>query len=279
VPEFLAARARGDLGIERAFFAGLLLRSGVYKTTVHHRVDDLLPPLIEHARMLGADPLRVLDVACSSGVSTVEMHRALVAAGIPTATTGTDLVLDADHVQRADGCAMLFDSAGGLLQVEIGSWASLWRWRPRDRVFRPWLAARARRLVARECEAFRAARGAPSAGFKVTRLALLSSDALAADGVRFVEEDILVPKVPGPFELIRVANLLHLNYFAPDQVRRMVSALSARLVDGGLLVIARSEGTPPLNRATLFRRRGTGLEVVLRIEGGSEISDLVAGPP
>ena len=38
--EFLDARSRGDLDTEQRFFAGLLLRGGVFKTTHHNRLDD-----------------------------------------------------------------------------------------------------------------------------------------------------------------------------------------------------------------------------------------------
>jgi hypothetical protein len=59
----------------------------------------------------------------------------------------------------------------------------------------------------------------------------------------------------------------------------MVAALRARLADGGLLLVVRTEGSPPLNRASLFRRSGDAMDVVWRIHGGSDITDLVVGTP
>lgn len=276
VREFLAARWKGALSIERAFFAGLLMRNGLYKTTEVRRMDALLPMLVEHARLLPERPLKVLDVGCSSGVTTVEMHRALEDSGLEVETVGTDLTLFADYVTREDGAAMLFDSSGLLLQVEFGDWASPWRFRSRDRVFRPFTVARAQGLIEREGDTFLRARRETVAGFEATRIALLSSLAQGSGHVRFCEEDILAPTVEGPFSLIRAANLLNPDHFAPDVLERMLAALRARMVEGGLLLIVRSQGgTHPVHDGTLFRRRGSRFEAVARIGAGSEIARLV----
>jgi methylase of polypeptide subunit release factors len=276
VREFLAARWKGALAIERAFFTGLLMRNGLYKTTEVHRMDAVLPLLVEHARLLPETPLRVLDVGCSSGVTTIEMHRAFEDAGLAVETVGTDLTLFADYVTRENGAAMLFDSSGLLLQVELGDWASPWRWRPRDRVFRPFTVARAQALIEREGATFLRARHETIAGFESTRIALLSSLAQRSSHVRFCEEDILAPTVKGTFSLVRAANLLNPDHFTPAMLGRMIDALRARLVDGGLLLIVRSQGgSHPVHDGTLFRLHGDRFEVVARIGAGSEIASLV----
>ena len=264
VPEFLAARARGDRATERAFFSCLLLRNGVYKTTEEHRMDDLLPGLVAQARSLAS--LRVLDVACSSGVTTVELHRAFEAAGLAPRTTGTDLTLEAEHVARGSE-AILFDSRGEVLQVELGSWATPWRPRLSDRVFHPLRSARARALGGRAAEFRR--------GGEVTKVALLAGTALAAPGLTFVEEDVLAPRVPGLFDFVRVANLLNPGYFDEATLARMVSAVASRVAPGGLLLVLRSVGSPPAHHGTLFRQTETGFAEVERYGAGSEIAGLV----
>jgi hypothetical protein len=109
VHEFLGAK--GDrTEVERRFFAALLLRNGVYKTTHRNRMDDLLPSLVDQARTL-PQPIRVLDAGCSSGISTLELHNALLGAGLTAETIGTDLTIHARYARRGD-CAMLFDSRG-----------------------------------------------------------------------------------------------------------------------------------------------------------------------
>jgi len=275
VREFIAARERRDPVTERAFFAGLLLRNGVYKTTEEHRMDSVLPMIVGSARALAARPLRVLDVACSSGVTTVELHKSFADAGFEVETVGTDLTLEADYVVRDDGAALLFDSRGAVLQVELGAWASPWRFRPRDLMWQTPRVARAKALIAREAEAFRAARHGAVPGYEATRVTLLAGATLAEPAVRFVEEDILEPVAEGPFDLVRVANLLTRGAFDPDTLRRMVTLVAGRVAPGGLLLILRSHGSPPVHHGTLFRLRGTRFEEAERIGEGSEVAALV----
>ena len=120
---------RGSRRVEQEFYQGLLLPNGVYKTTCANRMDDLMPALVRLIGEKHGEPIRILDVACSSGISTVEMHEAFRGAGYVPETIGTDLLLFATYVLRADGVGMLFDHDRNLLQVEIGKWASPWRWR------------------------------------------------------------------------------------------------------------------------------------------------------
>ncbi len=275
VAEYLESRLTGRAGIQAAFFRGLMLRNGVYKISYPNRMNDLFPPLIGLAREFTPRPLRVLDVGCSSGISTVEMHHAFSAAGIPCEAWGTDLLISARLVRRVDGCHLLFDANEEVLQVEIGNWASPWRLRPRDLALRPRLRARARRLLRDEANRFRVALHEPLAGYSVMRVSLLSSKAEGVPGVRFHEEDILQPSLAGPFAVIRAANVLNLVYFSPDVIRRMVRALCARLIEGGLLLVSRTEGGKLPNQGTLFRWVGGRLKVEIRANGGSEITDLI----
>jgi len=277
VREFLAARERRDHATERAFFAGLLLRNGVHKRTEEHRLDSVLSMIVGHARALAARPLRVLDIACSSGVTTVELHRAFATAGFEVETVGTDLTLEADYVVRDDGAALLFDSRGAVLQVELGAWASPWRFRPRDLMWQTSRVARARALIAREAEAFRAARHGGVPRFDATRVTLLAGTALAEPAVRFVEEDVLEPVAEGPFDVVRMANLLTRGSFDAETLRRMVTLVARRVAPDGLLLILRSCASPPVHHGTLFRRRGMRFEEAERIGEGGQVADLVLG--
>src|SRR5689334_21370539 len=144
VAEYLRARAERRIDVQRLFYAGLLMRNGVYKTTLPNRMNELFPMIVSMARRFEMAPLRTLDVACSSGVSTVEMHAAFTRAGLDCEAWGTDLLIRAPHVRRADGCAILFDHERQPIQVEVGGWATPWKLRPRDRVLRPGRVARAR---------------------------------------------------------------------------------------------------------------------------------------
>ena len=275
VDEYRRALERGDREVQRLFYAGLMLRNGVYRTTFRYRLSDMFPLLTSLARDLRPKPLRVLDVACSSGGSTAELHEALRAAGIDCETYGSDPLIWADYARRDDGVGMLFDHDGQVLQVDIGKWASPWRWRPRDRVLRPWLYARARRIVEREADAFRACLKGPVPGFKSAKVSLLSSAAEGVPGLHFVEGDILHPTIEGRFGLIRAANILNLGYFDPETIRAMGRALGERLEEDGVLLVVRSEDALKINRGTVFRKRSGRLVTEADANGGSEVKDLI----
>jgi len=273
--DFLDARARGDLDIEQRFFAGLLLRGGVFKTTHHNRLDDANGLLVPAAAGLARRPIRVLDVGCSSGVSTVELHRALAAAGVASEVIGTDLMTTARHVRRADGCALLLDDDEQPIQVEVGRWAGSWRWPPRkvDLATSPARVARARWILRAEVDAFRAALHAEREGFRVTSVPLTSSLVASEPGVAVVAEDLGAPTVPGTFDVIRAANILNVVYFGEERLREMIRVTLARLADPGLLLITQT--VAGLNHATLFRREGDALRPAGELHGGNEVARLV----
>lgn len=275
VREYLEAQDRGLHRVEDEFYRGILLPNGVYKTTHAHRMDDLLPQVLSRVTSNLGDHARILDVACSSGVSTAELHRALRKVSPACTTRGTDLMLFANYVCREDGVGMLLDGDGHLLQVELGRWASPWKWRPRDRALRPLRSLRARQVVRADLETFRDAVHRPRPGYRVQRISFLSSLALGVDGLQFEEEDIMAPRVHGPFDLIRAANILNDDYFDRAVLREMATALAARLVPGGWMLVVRSRMAHPANRATLFQRQAGRLHVVERMNGGVEIGGLL----
>jgi hypothetical protein len=275
VAEYLEARRNGDLALQSAFLTTLFLRNGVTKMTTTHRMDDLFPVILRHALSIRSDPFKVLDVGCSAGVSTAELHAALSAAGFAAHTFGTDLTLYANYVVGPDGIGVLFDDDKLPLQIDIGSWSSSWRWRRRDLVFRPCRSLRARRVAFRGLDKFRSALDSPRSGYSVVRIPLLASNVEGVSNLHFSEENILNPVVPGPFAIIRVANLLNRNYFAEQSIKQMATALFLRVVDGGLLLVVRTEPGSNINRGTLFRRTGDGFAVVESVNGGSEVADIV----
>jgi SAM-dependent methyltransferase len=275
VPEYLRARVERRMDIQRAFYAGLLLRNGVRKTTDAHRVDDLFPLLVKRAAPIDQRPLRVLDVGCSAGVTTVEIHQFLVDCGISCETYGTDLLLYADHVASEDNVAILFDRDRNVLQIEIGSWASPWKFRKQDLLLRPHLCFLASQVAKNQVVRFRMALDTPCQGLRVTRVPLLASVVDSQPDVQFKEEDILEPMIQGTFGVIWAVNLLNLGYFAPDDIRSMVRVLTRRLFPGGLLIVSRTEPPGNTNHATLFRYCDGKLVAEEHLNRGSEIEDIV----
>jgi len=274
-PEYLAARAAGDLDTQHEFYSRLLMRNGVYRTTHVHRMNDLTPILSALALESTVRPLRVLDVACSSGISTLELHQGLVAAGVDCETWGTDPALSARLVRRDDGWGVLFDRDRQPIQIERGRWATPWKERPRDRWLHPARVARVRRLLDRELDGFRQALVGPVSGYTLTEVPLLASACDGVPGIRFAEESLLAPQVEGLFHLIRAANIMNLGYFDEATLRFMGQALSARLAPGGLLTLVRTSGEPPKNRGSIFRWDGARFKAEVTFNGGSEITPLI----
>ena len=68
--------------LETEFFERVVLPNGTFKTTKPHRLDDLNQAALPFLTGLAADsqPLRIMDVGISSGVSTIEWHEQLAAA-------------------------------------------------------------------------------------------------------------------------------------------------------------------------------------------------------
>jgi hypothetical protein len=275
VPEYLRARVERRMDIQQAFYAGLLLRNGVWKTTDAHRMDDLFPLLVRRAALIDQRPLRILDVGCSAGVTTVEMHQALVGSGISCETYGTDLLLYADHVASKDDVAILFDRDRNVLQIEIGSWASPWKFQKRDLLLRPYLCFQASQLATNQVARFRTALDKPCQGLHLTRVSLLASVVDSEPDVRFEEEDIREPKIQGMFGVIWATNILNLGYFATDDIRSMVQRLIRRLLPGGLLIVSRTEPPGNTNQATLFRYCDGKLVPEEHLNRGSEVEDIV----
>ncbi len=137
VADFLAVR--GDLEAEDRFFTQLRLRNGVFKMTRRHRFDDTFAVTGD---LVERHPGRVLDIACSSGVSTVELAEAIARRGLTRDVHGTDAVIHARYLERAD-FGVLVDSHSDVLQIDHPGWAIPRRPGRRDLALTPWRAVHA----------------------------------------------------------------------------------------------------------------------------------------
>ena len=90
VGRYLDAQRAGEVAVEDEFFWQLQLASGVFKATNRHRFDDTFD-LLRRALPPAQTRLRILDVACSSGISTVELHQALARPGLTIETVSRTL--------------------------------------------------------------------------------------------------------------------------------------------------------------------------------------------
>ena len=102
--------------MEQAFFTGVVLPNGTFKTTADRRLDDLNEAILAH--LPERRPLRVKDVAVSSGISSLEWYEMLHAHDIACHMTATDWWLRARLIE-ARGFNVLLSETGLILQLDI----------------------------------------------------------------------------------------------------------------------------------------------------------------
>ncbi len=263
---------------EEAFFNEIWVRHGTSKTTYRHRLDDL-NPLIEP--LLPPDrPLDLLDVAVSSGVSTVEWIQSLTRAGIPHRMVAGDAVIDAYLLSFGKRVRALADRTGFLMQLDLAGRAvstrpprslgrfrflpAIWIVRAVVRLFGPALAERSASAPVRRW------------GITCRPLQLVTRSLTEQPGAQVIEDDILRENGSGRrFHVVRAANILNRGYFDAQTLKQMLRNLRGRLHPYGLLIVCRSL-PGGRNDATIFRlgERGT-FSATARLNEGSEIEDLV----
>jgi SAM-dependent methyltransferase len=250
---------------ERRFFSRVKLRSGVFKTTESHRLDDvnrLAAQLLPDKR-----PLELMDVAISSGITTLEWSQQLTAAGIAhhlvagdsniegewLSFAGVDVLLDGDRRE-----VLFADLFGRGVDVSGSS-------------IRAALAMRAIRMLARASRPLR---------LRVRHVELVTPRLRECPTVSVIEDDIFTRRkeLTGRFDAVRAANILNRHYFDDAQIRAAVANLRNRLRPDGLLIVCRThdDGT---NHGAFLRRASNGWVVVARIGDGSEIEDLIDSEP
>lgn len=272
--------------LERNFFSSIRLRNGTYKYTYSHRLDDLnelVMRLLPKAR-----PLRVMDVAVSSGISTLEWMEALERASVGHEMMAGDLSVNAYLLSVGRRLHVLTDETGFPLQFDVFGRAipnPPWR-RHRALYFLP-LRLLKKALAAQFGEAVddnSKARGQQSAArnsVNCQRIALVSPRLQQQAGLKVVEDDILsdAPPVANGFHVLRAANILNKAYFDKQTLTRMTSNLRRRLTPDGLFVVC-STDSGGANHGTVFAlTRNGSFESIARIGNGSEIEDLILELP
>jgi SAM-dependent methyltransferase len=237
-------------------------------------MDDAVELLARTTAKRSDRELRVLDVACSSGVATVELHEGLRHAGFNCETHGTDLLTEVELVEEAGKRGLVFDPEGNVLRIELGSDSMPWPPLRSDPILRPLRVARAAWYLGRALPRARRARRGEIDGYHVTRVPLTTAGAEGIRGLSFQQEDIHEPRVSGSFDLVRAANILNLGYFREADLQRMIRAILKRVAPRGFLLVLRT-GPDGVNRGTVYERSGDQLAVVEHLHGGSEVHGLV----
>lgn len=281
--------ARGEAidadAIEQAFFAGIKLRNGTRKTTTPGRLDDLNVAVVDALRRTASPPREVLDVAASSGVSTVEWLAALQDAGFHPRVVATDLAMTGFFVSPVSWVRVLVDATNDPLAFEVRGRHLNARVKQTDLLNGRWVLVVGARWIYRWWSWWHGlvhrlvVRGVEPDDPLVTRTRLTGWRISACPDIACIDDDIATDNPPHMlrrFDVVRAANILNLVYFAPAVLETMVRDLALRLRGpGAWLVVCRTlpDGT---NHGTIFRLSDRScFSAVARVGAGSEIEDLV----
>jgi CheR methyltransferase, SAM binding domain len=271
--------------LERSFFDSLRVKNGVYKTTYAHRLDDLNARVANY--LPAARPLQVLDVAISSGVSTLEWVESFEEAGLDYYMTGIDLTIGGLLVSFGGRLHAVLDQAKWPLLFEVdGRWVSNPP-RKKDRFrhfFSLALIKSALFLWAqryRDSDESRIQRilGMPT---RTRAINLVTPRLMNHPRVTIGEGNILADSWrQGTFHVIRAANILNRSYFDNEALTRIIHNLRRHLAPGGILIVCNSDtDEEAVNHATVFAlREDKRFEVRSKMNGGSEVEDLILRLP
>ncbi|MEO6655403.1 MAG: hypothetical protein ABIO36_04910 [Pyrinomonadaceae bacterium] len=261
---------------EFAFFCSLKLKNGVTKTTDRDRMRDVDAWFID---LLPKDKYQtILDVAISSGITTVELCEMLDSKNIGYHMTGMDSDMTAFLLIFSDDKSILLDKEGQPIHYEIGGKGFGYVKGTNIKHFaqRAFLDYQTRLFIN-----FRLKGGLRSntnnGHTKIHRIDLVSREIKKNPVIELVEDSIFSPGGGKKYSLIRAANILNKSYFSDERLVDAVQKLRLRLESNGFLLVCRTnmEGQ---NNATLFRLSNEDqFEISGRFGNGSEIEDLVMG--
>lgn len=259
--------------MEAQFFASLRLPNGTFKTTVRQRFPELNRRIIELVRNGEITAKNTLDIAVSSGISTLELYQDLCAVGYKNHIVATDLVVDAYIVRLFPRCFALLDQTGAELRFDLLEKAVGRRDAIRDRVVNAALRYRTRMVVKNGW-------GASNARHVQLVVAALRRH----PDVVVQQDDITIfnRSFERAFTFVRAANILNRGYFSERDLRTILGNIKRYMVPKGHLLVVRTvsgnAGGHGINHGTLFSVGGTGeCAVVERFGDGSEIEDIVLG--
>jgi hypothetical protein len=268
--------------LEKQFFQSVGLPNGTWKTTTYRRLDNL-NELVQ--KFLPTDrPLDVMDVAVSSGVSTVEWIESMERAGAQCRMTAGDATADAYLVSILPGMRVLVDRHGHALQYEVAGRGIK---HPVRKLLMPvylwpvlFIHLVLGMVVAPALRAATHLEEGARLGTHWRPLKLVSPTLRNRNRIDVVEDDILVNRsYQGCFHAVRAANILNRGYFKDSTLTAMLTNLRNRLKTGGLLIVCRTN-PQTVNHGTIFELGEDGrLHVLARLNDGSEVEHLALALP
>ncbi len=271
---FLDPARRSSAEDEARFFRSLKVRNRNSKQTGRGRLDALNAMAIDLLKAPGRRAASALDIGISSGVTTAELYDAFRAANLSTALVATDLSIYALIVHVSPTVRVLIDSAGDILQYDVGGFA-VRPWRRRLDRFTGMALVKS----AIERHYGDAARGALNGGAaKTDRVALINPRLAANADIEVREDDLLKrnPEFSARFDFIRAANVLNREYFDEATLKAAIATLKSYLSGpGALLLIVRTNDETGHHGAFYELGADGRLFAVRTVGGGSELAALI----
>jgi hypothetical protein len=267
---------------EKQFFGGIRLKNGTFKTTYSHRFDDL--NLAVNNMLPKNQELQLMDVAVSSGISTVEWSESLKVAGIPHKIVAGDLTVKTSLISIGRFWRVLVDRTGFPLQFDIFGIALP---SSDEGIFRvPLFILRKTfaMLLSLNKDMKKHLRGEECIHPETKcysiyhQIDLISTRLKENSAIEIIEDDILLntdSKLQKRFHVIRAANIVQRGYFDDGAIIRVLYNLRNRLRIGGLLIVCRTNKAGVNNGIILKLNEWNRFETVETIGTGSEIQDLV----
>jgi hypothetical protein len=265
---------------EKRFFLRVRLQNKVFKTTYSRRLDDVNRAL--NGLLPRGEPVQLMDVAISSGISTQEWVDSLVRAGVDFRMVAGDLSINAYLLSFSKNLEILVDRDGYPLHFDVfgqGVELSLIKIIPRPLSFL--MKKSIARLLMKDAPLARYMRGdskecASRFGLGCVPITLVSPRLSKHARLEIIEDDIVSnrsPNLANRFHAIRAANILNRRYFGKGEIRSILINLRRRLRPGGLLAVCRTLRNNQTD-GTIFSLNDSGrFQAVKRIGDGSEIEE------
>lgn len=230
----------------------------VYKTTCGGRFADLDRITIE---LLDKNMEHVAhDAAVSSGVTSLDLYDALEEAGIRADFHVSDKY--SEFTVSGKAIRVVRDMDGKFIEGYAFSILA----DPRL----SWKAA-ASKLLGSLLEKIPKSKNAETFYIYDRRLQSL----IKSGEVKHLRYDLLAGGLKERFSFVRCMNALNRGNFSDDEIRAALRGLADSLVDGGVLLVGRTEIESGENRATFFRKENGALKTIHETNGGCEVKDLV----
>ncbi|MBN2267747.1 MAG: hypothetical protein JW725_05430 [Candidatus Babeliaceae bacterium] len=270
---------------EENFFKEIQLKNETYKTTYHERLKDLDKVLLNF--LPKERPLKILDVAVSSGLTTLEWSNSLSKNGIEHEIIATDLNLKATIVSCFKKVHILVGSNLFPLQWDIWgkcipNYSKTSQGRNLKRfilllifqlLFKIFIIINPRfKYLIRDNASY------SSKYIALIPILLVSPRVAMCKKIKLLEQDLLYQDISNfnrKFHVIRAANILNKAYFDDNVLLKIIRNLKSLLTKDGVFVVCRTNEQQE-NNASIFRLGETNKFLLLhRVGNGCEIENLI----